>query len=196
MTLATTATRIAGLVTMAVVLATATITANAAVEPTPPPPAAAEPTPGMTNARLEALIRRIDSNAQGRPGFWTFTVDSRAVAVITDEKAGRMRIISAVAKADDVPADRLHRLMQANFDSTLDARYAIAKGTLWSAFVHPLAALTDAQFLSALGQVVNLTLTYGSTYSSGALVFQGGDSAAEQQRRELIQRLLKKGLEV
>ena len=152
--------------------------------------------PGMTNARLEALIRRIDSNAQGRPGFWTFTVDSRAVAVITDEKAGRMRIISAVAKADDVPADRLHRLLQANFDSTLDARYAIAKGTLWSAFVHPLAALSDAQFLSALGQVVNLTLTYGSMYSSGALVFQGGDSAAEQQRRELIQRLLKKGLEV
>lgn len=175
-------------------LATATFAAD---EPgAPPPPAAAEQVPVMTNTRLETLIRRIDGNAQGRPGFWTFTVDGRPVAVITDEKAGRMRIISAVAKTDTLPPDRLHRLMQANFDSTLDARYAIAKGTLWSAFVHPLAALSDTLFLSALGQVVNLTLTYGSTYSSGALVFQGGDSAAEQQRRELIQKLLKKGLEV
>ena len=193
MTLATSIFRLAGLTALVTVLATAAIGAE---EPAPPPPAAAEPAPGMNNARLETLIRRIDSKAQGRPGFWTFTVDNRSVAVITDEAAGRMRILSAVAKADDVPADRLHRLMQANFDSTLDARYAIARGTLWSAYVHPLAALSDALFLSALGQVVNLTHTYGTTYSSGALMFQGGDSAAEHKRHELIQKLLKKGLEV
>ncbi len=31
--------------------------------------------------------------------------------------------------------------MQANFDTALDARYAIAKGALWSTFIHPLSDL-------------------------------------------------------
>jgi len=38
--------------------------------------------------------------------------------------------------------------MQANFDSALDARYAIAKGKLWSAFIHPLSELNEEQFFS------------------------------------------------
>ena len=151
---------------------------------------------GMNNAKLDALIRRIDKNTQGRPGFWELNVEGRVIAVITDEKSDRMRIISAVAKADEVKTETLQRLMQANFDSTLDARYSIAKGTLWSAFIHPLASLSEAEFLSGLGQVVNLSLTYGTSYSSGAVVFNGGDSAVDLQRRELIDRLLKKGLEI
>ena len=45
-----------------------------------------------------------------------------------------------------------------------------------------------------MGQVINLGLTYGTTYSSGAMIFNGGDTAGNLQRRELIDRLLKKGL--
>ena len=53
--------------------------------------------------------------------------------VITDENADRMRIIVPVTAAEVVSEDLLVRVMQANFDSALDARYAIAKDTLWSA---------------------------------------------------------------
>ena len=149
----------------------------------------------MTNSRLERLIKRIDENAQGRTGFWTFTVQDHSLAVITDQKVNRMRIISAIGKSEDLPQDELYRLMQANFDSSLDARYAIAKETLWSAFIHPLSTLTDRDFLSGIGQVVNLVETLGSSYSSGLLIFRDGDSG-EIQRRELIDRLMKKGLSI
>ena len=74
-------------------------------------------------------------------------------------------------------------MMQANFDSALDARYAVAKGVLWSAYLHPLSTLKADDFVSGLAQVVNLAATYGSTYSSGALTFGGGDSS------ELINKL-------
>ncbi len=84
------------------------------------------------------------------------------------------------------------RVMQANFDSALDARYAVARGVLWSTFIHPLGALEDAEVLSDLGQTVNLALSYGSTYPSGALTFSGGDNS-EIERRELIDKLLEQG---
>lgn len=149
----------------------------------------------MTNDRLDFLIRRIDKDAKGQSGYWEFTVEQQTVHVITDAKADRMRIISPIAKSDDLDESALYRLMQANFDTALDARYSIAKGVLWSAYIHPLASLSDVEFLTGLGQVVNLVATFGSSYSSGALVFQGGDSR-DLQRRRLIDELLEKGLEI
>lgn len=148
----------------------------------------------MTNARLEQLIRRLDPQAEGRAGFWRLTVEQRTVLVITDENADRMRILAAVAEAAQPGPEILLRLLQANFDTTLDARYAIARNTLWSAYIHPLGSLRDAEFLAGVGQVVNLALSYGTTYSSGLMTFLGGDSAKLQQRN-LIERLLEKGLD-
>ena len=149
----------------------------------------------MTNIRLGELIKRIDENASGRSGFWTFNVNGRQIAVITDENADRMRIISAVVESGEVDQAEHYRLLQANFDTSLDARYAIAKETLWSAFIHPLGSLTDKEFLSGVGQVVNLAESYGKSYSSGLLIFRGGDSG-NIERRKLIDRLLKKGLSI
>lgn len=152
----------------------------------------ADDTNGMNNKRLGELITRIDESAQGRPGFWEFIVEGRNVKVITDENANRMRIIVPIAPAKEIHNDRLVRMMQANFDSALDARYAIAKEVVWGTFIHPLRELNDKEFLSGLGQAVNLALTYGESYSSGALIFGGGDSKS-LRRRELIDRLLDKG---
>ena len=149
----------------------------------------------MNNQRLGELIKRIDSKAEGKPGYWEFSVEGQVVRVITDEKADRMRIIAPVAKSEDLDKKQLYRLMQANFDSALDARYSIAKGVIWSAYIHPLSPLTDKEFLEGVGQVVNLVATYGTSFSSGALIFQGGDRGSIQ-RRKVIDDLLEKGLEV
>ncbi len=160
----------------------------------PPPPTQANVS--MTNDRLQGLIKRLDPKAKGKHGFWQFTIEKYPVTVITDVKLDRMRVIVPVARADKLEQDVLFRLMQANFDSALDARYAIAQGALWGAYIHPLAALDEREFISAVGQVVNLALTFGSSYSSGALVFQGGDSQELQKRRRLIDELLEKGLQI
>ena len=160
-------------------------TAVLAAEDTPPE-CACDQAAVMNNDRLETIIRKIDPNAEGRSGFWRFTVAERQLLVITDEGANRMRIISGIAEVKDIDGERMTRMMQANFDSALDARYAVAKGVLWSAFLHPLSTLDQRDFVSGIGQVVNLAATYGSTYSSGALTFGGGDSEA------LIQELLER----
>jgi hypothetical protein len=134
----------------------------------------------MDNQRLQALIEQVAGDVEGSPGRWQFEIEGFQTIVISDEKADRMRIIVPVVAMEEVDADRLQRIMQANFDSALDARYSIAKGVLWSAYIHPLSLLSEHQFVDALAQTVNLAATYGTTYSSGALVFGGGDSREEQ----------------
>lgn len=61
--------------------------------------------------------------------------------------------------------------MEANFHSALDARYAVSDGVLYSAFIHPLASLTERDLISGIGQTRQLALTFGRKYSSGALHF-------------------------
>ena len=51
------------------------------------------------------------------------------------------------------------------------------------------------EFLSGIGQAVNLARTFGTTFFSGALTFGGGDSRGIIQR-ELIDKLIKKGQEI
>ncbi|MEM6732672.1 MAG: hypothetical protein AAF658_14025, partial [Myxococcota bacterium] len=77
-----------------------------------------------------------------------------------------------------------------NFDSALDARYAIANDQIWSVFVHPLSSLTPRDLVSGIAQTANCVATFGSSFSSGALVFGGGDS--QRLEAERLQRLLKK----
>ena len=83
------------------------------------------------------------------------------------------------------------RMMQANFDAALDARYAVANGRLWGVFIHPLSPLEKDQFLSGLVQTITVAKTYGTGYTGGAAVFGGGDSNGIYQN--LFEELRKKG---
>ncbi len=147
----------------------------------------------MTAVHLGEIILRIDENAEAKANSWIFTIEEIQITLIYDVDADRMRIILPVARIEDVTPEEMTRIMQANFDSALDARYSLAQGILRSTFIHPLSPLDDKEFLSGIGQAVNLSLTFGTTYSSGALVFGGGDSQ-ELLRRQLIDRLYEKGL--
>ncbi len=118
---------------------------------------------------------------------WQLQIDGTGVQVIADPRHDRMRVVVPVTEADGIPQATLHRLLQANFDSALDARYGIARGLLWSTYIHPLGPLTAGQFLSGLAQTVSLARTYGSSYSSGATTFGGGDT------QDLLRKLLENG---
>ena len=150
----------------------------------------------MTLARMGEIVQRLDPQAKvPRPGSWQFKISERPVVIVTDPIHNRMRIMSPVAKVDGLPEDALQRMMQANFDTALDARYAIARGVVWATFIHPLSELHDRQFISGIGQTVNLALTFGKTFSSGAMAFGGGDSR-DIIRKKLIEDLQKKGLPI
>ena len=148
----------------------------------------------MTYEKLGRIIFALDANAQPQgPGF-VLTIADVTVLVIVDARSDRMRAMVPVADVASLTEEELIRMMQANFDTALDARYAIANNTLWSTYIHPLSPLEKDQLISGLGQVVNAAKTYGTLYSGGLMQFNGGDSPGLQ--RELIDDLLKKGEEI
>lgn len=146
---------------------------------------------GMTVDNLTTIVRTIDENAQVRGPLMRLSIEDVEVTVITDAKNNRMRAFVTIQSLDGVNQQLLYRMMQANFDSALDARYAIAQEHILSVFIHPLKELQKDQFIEGLGQVVNLVKTYGTAFTSGAMTFGGGDS--NNLHRKLIDELLKKG---
>lgn len=130
----------------------------------------------MNNARIGAILDDLNVEIESKPGYWSFEYRGHPVTVISDEATDRMRIIVRIAPAAQLTQEELRRMMQANFNSALDARYAIARKKLWSAYVHPLSPLTDEQFKYGFVQAITLAESYGTSYSSGGLRFRGGGS--------------------
>jgi len=148
----------------------------------------------MTPDRLGDILLALDSKTRRSGPAFELTINDVPVLIITDETADRMRAMVPIRLVDDIEPKEWQRLMQANFDSALDARYAVAQGRLWSVFIHPLSPLEKDQLISGIAQTVNAAQTYGSLYTGGAMQFGGGDSAPQQ--RQLIDRLLDKGEEI
>ena len=153
-----------------------------------------EPVLEMNNERMYELLKRIDPELEGELGNWAITYENYRANVITDENADRMRVIVPIVSVDEADEKELLRLLQANFDSAADARYCVANGIIWSAFIHPLSILSDEEFISGLAQAFTGAATFGSTYSSGALIFRGGDSGKEHQK--YYESILEKGLAI
>lgn len=150
----------------------------------------------MTIQKMDVIIKRLDKKAKNvRQGVWSFNIEKRPVVIVTDTKQNRMRILVPIRSVEGLSIDILKRILQANFDTALDSRYAIAQNVLWGTFIHSLSTLHERQFISAIGQTVNIAVTFGTTYSSGALSYGGGDSR-NIIRRQLIDKLLKKGLPI
>ncbi len=148
----------------------------------------------MTLSRALEIILALDPAAEPSGQGIELTIEDVPVLVFFDAAADRMRAMVPIRSAEDMNEDDIRRVMQANFDTALDARYAIAQGKLWGVFIHPLSPLARDELISGVGQAVNLALSYGTAFSGGALAFGGGDSLPLQ--RELIDRLLEKGQDI
>jgi len=173
-----------GITCFAIWMSAAVAFAQSEVPPQPDPP--------MSMQRLADIIFSVDPNAQlASPNAMELTIEDIPVFIVADPIADRMRAMVPIRSSDAMDRDEFLRLMQANFDTALDARYAVAQGRLWATFIHPLSPLQKDQFLSGLVQTINLARTYGTDYSGGAQVFGGGDSNGIYQR--LLDDLKEKG---
>jgi len=150
--------------------------------------------PHMTIPRMAEIVQALDPEARVAGSGFEFTIDDVPVLIVTDVRANRMRAMVPIRSAEGMTDDEMMRVMQANFDSALDARYAIANGRLWGVFIHPFAELEKNQLISALAQTVNVAKTYGTLYTGGAAQFGAGDSGDLQ--RALIEELLDKGQDI
>lgn len=147
-------------------------------DPDAPETEAAEPSAEAIASldMIDAALKEIDDTIERDGNSWQFRINETQILVVSDPVAARMRIMVPIIQADSLSTELLARLMQANFDSALDARYAIANGLLWGTYIHPLTNLSKEQFLSGLGQTISIVNTFGTSFSSGTVVFGGGDS--------------------
>ncbi|WP_254684692.1 hypothetical protein [Sulfitobacter sp. JL08] len=115
--------------------------------------------PPMTLDRMAQIVMALDPEAKQMGPAFELSIDDVPILIITDPRADRMRAMVPIRLAEDIDAAEWQRLMQANFDSALDARYAVAQGRLWAVFIHPLSPLERDQFISGIGQTVNVAQT-------------------------------------
>lgn len=150
--------------------------------------------PDMTMRRMAELVLALDPEAVARGSSIQFRVADVPVLIVADPAADRMRAMIPIRSVQGVSDEEMMRMMQANFDTALDSRYAVAQGRVWGVFIHPLSPLRKDQLLSGIAQTVALVRTYGTVYSGGAVTFGGGDS--NEIYRELLEELQKKGQEI
>ncbi len=125
----------------------------------------------MTEARLLELLRGAAPDLQVRGSVAEFSFDAVPMACVWDVAHDRMRIVAPVVEDSLLTEKQRRILLSANYHSALDARYATSDGELFAAFIHPLSSLSDGELQSALRQVASLVKTFGTTYSSGELIF-------------------------
>lgn len=125
----------------------------------------------MTSEELQQVLRDAADEIDGDDGRWQLRVGEVALACMIDVRYDRMRLIAPIAELTELTDDVRDACLEANFHTALDARYATSDGVLYAAFIHPLSSLDEELAESALQQVTNLVETFGTTFSSGALVF-------------------------
>jgi len=127
----------------------------------------------MDNIKLNEIFTNLSDTIQGENGRWQFLINDVMFVCITDITHNRMRIISPITESKNLDENQKTLLLLANFHTALDVKYAISDDVLWSAFIHPLKELTNAQVEDAVSQVYYANITFGSSYTSSDLVFPG-----------------------
>lgn len=125
----------------------------------------------MDQVTLERVVKTMAQGSKGEKGVVDFNFEQVLMYLISDTTHNRMRIIAPITDANKLSQAQISAILEANFHQALDARYAVSKGVLFSTYIHPLAELTEAQIQSAVVQVANLALSFGTEYSSGVLSY-------------------------
>ena len=145
----------------------------------------------MSNERLGEIITRVADTVAGDTGGWQFLVEDRILLCITDSGNNRMRIITPIADVADLSQEEIRNSLIANFHTALDVKYAISDEKMWAIFVHPLRELSAEQVESAIIQVYNASVTFGTIYSSTTLSFPGNtqpDSGTAEPKQPKLQK--------
>ncbi len=137
----------------------------------------------MSIDKLGEIISKNSDSIQVNRNTWKFIYKGKVLICIADKKANRMRIISPIAKKEQLTEELILNSLIANFHTALDVKYAISDEILWSVFTHPLKELNAHQVEDAISQVYYANLTFGSIYSSTSLTFPGNTRKEEVQKK-------------
>lgn len=127
----------------------------------------------MDPEQLRQVISDYSQKTKVSGNVISFEYQSIVLYCIWDANADRMRMISPIANRSDLSEEMIESAMKANYHTVLDARYALGDDVLYSAFIHPLSSISKLEIESAIRQVATAAATFGTSYSSGELVFPG-----------------------
>lgn len=89
------------------------------------------------------------------PTSWQIETDNFRLLTILSEDNSWLRILIPIApKTDAQPF--LDKLLEANFDLTLETRYALYENVLWGVFQYNFDTLTTQDFSTAIQRLINL----------------------------------------
>lgn len=89
------------------------------------------------------------------PESWQVENDGLRLLVLLSEDQSWLRSLVSITSAQDAEPF-LSQLLEANFDETQEARYAIYQGVLWGVFQHSASSLTGEDFEAAIAQLIAL----------------------------------------
>ncbi len=134
----------------------------------------------MTQQRMAEIIEDFADQYNDDFGAIQFTYNDVELALISDNRANRMRIVAPIIEVNELSEDMIIATLVSNYHLALDARYAIGDGLMYAAYMHPMRELTRNQLESAIRQVASLHNTFGTSFSSGELSFGVGNPELEE----------------
>lgn len=134
----------------------------------------------MTAERLDDVLSDVADSVEGEGGQRRISINGQTMALLVNEEFDRMRIVAPIASAEELTPAQAGNILVANFHTTLDARYAVSDGTVVATYLHPFSTLQEPDLRSALRQVASLVETFGTTYTSGELLFGPNGEPAER----------------
>lgn len=89
------------------------------------------------------------------PGSYQIETEGFRLLVLLSEGQDWLRVLLPIAPANEA-MPFLEELLEANFDRTLETRYALHQGLLWAVFQHTIDGLTDNDLTLAIHRLVEL----------------------------------------
>mmetsp|Transcript_16633 Transcript_16633/g.24198 ORF Transcript_16633/g.24198 Transcript_16633/m.24198 type:complete len:206 (+) Transcript_16633:80-697(+) len=103
-----------------------------------------------------------------------FKYDGVSMGLKYHTRTDRVQMVTQVAaRVSDLEDGQLVRMLEANYHTMNDVRYAVDEGKVYAAFLYPLSDLDVEYFHDVLKQVVSAKKTFGTKYSAGSWVFSG-----------------------
>lgn len=90
---------------------------------------------------------------QPSPDAWQVETPTTRLLILLTEDQQWLRALVPIAPVNDIQPF-LAQLLEANFDTTQEARYAISEGILWGIFQHRCDSLTASDLQSAIQQLL------------------------------------------
>ena len=127
----------------------------------------------MDQERMERIFSAQVEKITGGQGFIRSKFDGFDIFVVSDVENDRMQMMVRIGAAERIDERYLTAMLEANVQSTLDARYGVTEGIIYSLFLHRISTLKEEDLISAFNQTVNLARNFGTTFSSRESIHDG-----------------------